>query len=58
MRGLLIFMAVLLLLICTAISSFIAGASYEKRYHERKKLDKIVNCLNRREEDRSYGNEK
>ena len=40
-----IFCGVTLLLACTALASFIAGACYEKRYEERKKLEKIVNCL-------------
>lgn len=50
--------AALLLLICTAIGSFIAGTVYEHEYQqrraEREKLDKIINCLGK--DGRSDGN--
>lgn len=53
MRTICIVVAVLLLLGCTSIASFISGAMYEHKYQERKNLDKIINCLNK--EDRSNG---
>lgn len=55
MRTICIVGAVLLLLGCTSIASFISGAMYEREYQERKNLDKIINCL---KEDRSNGNKR
>lgn len=53
MRTLAIIISVLMLLGCTAVSCFIAGGVYNQHRHEQKQLDKIINCLNKREEDRS-----
>ena len=55
MRTLAIIISVLMLIGCTAVSCFIAGGVYNQRRREQKQLDKIINCLNKHEEDRSNG---